>query len=118
MIRGILLFLLIAACAGCRPEKEKTPPGLIGREAMVQLLADLHLAQALAQSQADVNDPAEAKKAYYQAVLKKHGISYSRFKKSMDHYATHPEALTVIYDQVIEELSRRQAEATAVAPAE
>ena len=43
-------------------------------------------------------------------ILKKKNISEEKFHESMKFYAEHPELLKEIYDEVVNELSRREGE--------
>jgi hypothetical protein len=109
-----LVFPAVLACfMACAPKPAEVPAGLLRQDEMVATLVDFHLAQARAQVRMQADNDTSAKRRYYGEALAKHGLAYPRFKASMDYYAAHPELLTGVYDRVIEELSKRQAEAAA-----
>jgi hypothetical protein len=93
-----------------KKEKDHIPQDIVSTDSMVMLLTDIHLAESEAflfpysDSLGTTNLP-----SYYHYILKQHGIDTSTFKKSFDYYLHHPDVLTGIYSNVIEELSKRQA---------
>lgn len=136
MLLRFSCFLLLLLTVGCSsPDGPKLPPepdDLIEEEKLVNVLADVHLLEAalgmrnpiiaprspLRPGQSPIT-PAEqapqmgATKALpYYDIFKKHGITYKQYEASITWYAAQPERLDVIYEDVIEELSRRQTEAT------
>ena len=46
---------------------------------------------------------------YYNATFEKHGIDKNTFDLNIQYYIEHPEELEVIYQDVITELSKKQA---------
>lgn len=57
-----------------------------------------------------VNDPEEDTLDFYGPVLQKHGVTKEIFRKSLDYYSYNPPQFEMIYNRVIDELSRRLAE--------
>jgi len=101
----LLLLILIFSCIS----KEPSVPGdIIPVEKMAVILADIHLAQA------GVNFPAKRdtiiRAANYSMVFHIHSTDTAQVEKSLTFYKQHPVLMNRIYDRVIEELSRIQAE--------
>lgn len=78
----------------------------------MQLLVDYHLAETQSQLNASFDDSKKLKQSYYKFIFEKHKTNFSELKKSFDYYSAHPEIFSAIYDEVITELSKKQAEAS------
>ncbi len=79
---------------------------------MVQLLVDYHLAESQTQLRSTVEDSKTLQHSYYKFIFTKYKTNFTQFKKSFDFYSSHPEIFSKIYDEVITELSKKQAEAS------
>ncbi len=103
---GILLLL-----ASCRLETTDLPKELIPREKMIQVLADVHITEAAIYYKNGHGDKADGKAPeYYQYIFTKHGITEKQFRESFDYYLHQESMMDKIYEDVITEISRRQAE--------
>jgi hypothetical protein len=80
---------------------------------MVEVLVDFHMAQAGVYEATPEVLSAGAKAGPYRETLEKYDLTWPEFRRSIDYYTRRPEMLTDIYDRVIEEISRKQAEAAA-----
>ena len=106
----LLAIILLLGLASCRPETEKPPADLLGKEEMVSALIRIHLLESdlefkhLPQDSADAIFKREEKK-----LLQKLKIDEKRFRSSYDFYLKHPEYLDVIYATVVDSLSLREA---------
>lgn len=107
----LFVFLFFFSCS---KKEEKIPAGIISKEKMVQLLVDYHLAEAQTQFHSTTDDAKTLKQSYYKFIFAKHKTDYNKLKKSFDFYSSHPEIFSKIYDDVITELSKKQAEASKV----
>ena len=87
------------------------PDNLIAKEAMIELMVDVQIAEALYSgtyqtregnvlSYADVFNP----------VYEKHGVSREQFEKSLEWYSHDLNEITAMYDEVIERLNRMEGE--------
>lgn len=77
---------------------------------MVQLLADMEIAQAQAKyTMANQNNGLEANMHYYDDVLTRYQLSQEEFNQNLVFYAHKPGKMQEIYIQVIEKLSEEQA---------
>ncbi len=105
------MFIMILFGIGCSLQNDKIPDQIIPPKKMIQILADIHLAQAQGQLQSTADDINAVKRSYYQSVLQYHEISYKEFAASVQYYISRPDMLKEMYEKVLSELSRRQAEA-------
>lgn len=97
--------------SSCSRKEEKIPDDILKKEIMVPLLADIHIAEAAAviNSSAYESSKKDIKSAYH-SVFSKYSITENDFRRSMDYYTMHPELLDKIYEEVITELSKKQAD--------
>jgi len=104
-----LLFSIIVF-SSCSKKEISIPRGIISKQEMVSLLVDLHIAQA-ATSRNQMTDSARHQmKDYTPFIFSSHQITKEQYDNSLAFYTKNPELLDEIYDQVINELSRKQSE--------
>ena len=109
MHRYILIFLSLIFIA-CESNEVSIPDDVIDREEMVLILADIHIAEATSNYKL-LNDSVKTNiNIYYSDIFKKHNITSEQYKTSYDFYLEHPQLFNRMYDEVINELSRRQTE--------
>lgn len=107
----IIACLLFFACSG-----EKTvsiPENILPQEKMAEVMLDVHLLEAtmnLNSTSADKITPGNPSPSF--DVLKKNNISKKLYDESFDFYTQHPELLIEVYQSVLNELSKMQAEVT------
>ena len=107
IIISILLFTLFA----CNEETEMIPDNVLSQEKMVSVMVDVQLVEAaLIVNQLKGDEAKEAAVNYYDSVMKQHNISREEFDVSFKYYAEHPGLMEQIYDEMLNELSKRQAE--------
>lgn len=97
-------MLMAVACSS-----NDSPKGILGSEKMVDILIDIHLAEAGVQDMRLDRDSATvffaAQEKY---IFKKHNVTDSDFLRSYNFYIEHPAQLEDIYSAVIDTLSLRQ----------
>lgn len=103
----VSVFLL-----SCSKKEEQIPAGIIPKEKMVQVMVDVHLAEARLQMNMAIDNSFVTKQSYYKFIFQKYKISYADLSTSYNYYSAHPEVFSKIYDEVITELSKKQAEAS------
>jgi hypothetical protein len=106
-IQFTIFVLIFSALVSCGESELKIPEGIIPRDSMIMLMSDIHLAEARLLIGGGGVD---MKNKYLQNVLYRHGTDTARFNRSFNFYSDHPEYFTKMYDEVIVEISRRQAE--------
>jgi hypothetical protein len=107
-----LCFLLLAiAFSSCSKKAIEIPKDILGKEEIIPVLVDVHLAQAAA-GISQVNDSLHlTPEDYSLSVFKLHHITREKYTSSLEFYTAHPELLDEIYAEVINELSKKQSEA-------
>lgn len=109
MIRHLLALPLICVLSSCG-EKETTveiPANILPKEKMVQVLTDVHLAEAEANLRT-LPDSASKEPIGFQKIFDKDSITKKQYEESLTFYIDHPVLLDSIYTQVLNELSKIQ----------
>jgi hypothetical protein len=97
-------MLVAIACSS-----KDSPKGIIDQEKMVDIMIDIHLAEAAVQEMRLQKDSAAKVYAVQEKyIFKKHNVSDTVFLVSYNYYVEHPEQLELIYAAVIDTLSLRQ----------
>lgn len=112
-LKGVrtLLFGGLLFIAACSDQKPRIPGRIIPQEKMAQVLTDIHLAEAYVTSGLQ-NDSSEIKGPdYYPFIFKKYGIDEKTFRESFDFYLLHPKLLDKVYQDVMDEMAKKEAEA-------
>ncbi len=105
-----ITLLLFLGFFSCKDNTVIIPPTVLSEQELVPILADIQIAQA-SQIIYEYSDTVKySLKQYQMEILKKKNISEEKFHESMKFYAEHPELLKEIYDEVVNELSRREGE--------
>jgi hypothetical protein len=123
-------LLLISSCGGKEEEKVvlmEKPADLIAQDKMILVLADVHLLEAALQYrspqapqrtpftitpdqlQTPVALPTDQKTLPYYDIFVKHGVTRLQYETSLQWYMTDAVLYGQMYDEVINELVRRQA---------
>lgn len=100
IIVSIILVVFIAACAQDVYEK---PKNLIKEKRMINIMADIHLAEATYFKQSYSSDTTILKLTssdFYYSVLNKYNVTDSLFESSFVYYASHPKTFEKMYRQV------------------
>lgn len=136
MRKSILLLLLpfvfLCSCGSEEKQAVVAPSGLIVRDTMVQLLADVHMLEAglglygtmqapmpdqqpqlpmghgSTRISPPVIDNSERRELEPYDIFKNHGVTRAQYKQTMEWYCSNPDALSSLYEDVITELSKRQ----------
>lgn len=128
-----LLFTFLFAFSSCEEKAEvntiavEEPADLIPEEKMIQSIADVHMLEAALQfrtphvgsrqpfSITPVQEvpaplPTDQKSLPYYDIFAKDGYTYEQYQRSLEWYAQDPVLYGEMYDEVINELIRRQAQ--------
>ena len=99
MRKHIFLFfsalLFLYACKG-----NSEASGVIDRDDMVPLLVDIHIVDGSLASQPSADSLYKNGTGRYLLVFKQHNTDSATFIKSMKYYASQPETMLKIYDDV------------------
>lgn len=108
----VFLFLISGlVLTSCSKDGAEKPDRVVGEKKMVDVLLDVHLAEAvLTRARGKGENVEEVTDAYYQKIFEKHNITKATFDTSMYYYQRNLEKLDVIYEQVITELNKMERE--------
>ena len=101
------LLTLLTAC----DFTDKKPGNLIPADKMVNVLAEVHLAESKV-SRLNLRGTDSANLVYKrleQAIFKKYQVDTSAYTKSYIYYSSHPAEFEVLYQRVVEKLQKRTA---------
>lgn len=108
-LMAAMFLVILAWLQACKPSQEPLP---IPEDELVELLADLHLAENAAQElPAESKDQLKAR--YYERIFKDHNTTQQAFEASIKILNQTPARLTEIYAQVHEVLITRETESKA-----
>ena len=113
--RNLILIIVALLMAGCyntyTDQADETPGGIIHRDTMVLVLAEVEIAEsALREMQNVGKETGELKEAYYHNIFRRHGISREQFDSSLLYYRSDPAVMDKIYEDVITRLSKMESE--------
>lgn len=103
MIRLGIILIIIFVCCG----KARSP---IPHDDFVQLMVDVHMAEALIHSHHPVKLRDSFYTVYMAEVLENHKLNKSEFELALDVMLSDPEYLEFVYQEVVTEINRRQDE--------
>lgn len=107
----VLFVLLYVISCGKKKKEFVVPDGIIKKEEMVKVLADIHITEATINLRnVSSTNAASLNASLYKSVFVKHKISKEEFEKSYAFYSSNTELLNAVYDNVITELTKMQAE--------
>jgi len=102
------IILFIATFAACNQQSTPKVEPDIPQEKMVQILKDVHFAEAIAQSnRTDVKDSLLA--IYYNHIYEIHDITKEDLERNLDLWMGDAAVADKLYEKVIEELSKEEA---------
>ena len=105
----VLLFFL-AAMTSCEEPVVEKPENLIKEEKMIEMMLDMHLAEAIFQNQR-YQDSAILKTTsadFYYSVLEEYNVPDTLFEKSFVYYASNPRQFEKMYQDVMNKLSEME----------
>lgn len=107
------MAILLSAFFSCSRSGDEgaVPQGIIVPDSMVQILTDIHIAESRLLLSGAGQDAVLPKKAYIHEVLVNHGVDSAAFYNSFIYYTDHPHRFAAMYEEVINEISKKQAEA-------
>lgn len=108
VLLSLFITLTIASCSEGDSEK---PDQVLDENEMVDVLVDVHLAEAVLTRIRGKGENVEGlTDAYYQKVFEKHEINKKIFDTSMYYYQQNLGEMDEIYEQVITELNKMERE--------
>ena len=106
-----LLFLFVAACS-------RVPKGVIPERKMQQIITDMHLADAIINSDLSTYYDNEVKKALYLSVFEKHRVTEAVYDSSLVWYGKNLDVYMQVYNMALVDVNRRIERIGTIAPEE
>ncbi len=110
---GISLFVFISMCSSCGRKETEIPKGVLTKQELVVVLTDIHLAQAVVGMNRFNDSIRYDLNEYANSIFKVHHITKAQYDSSLSFYTAHPDLLDEVYQEVINELSKKQSEVSA-----
>jgi hypothetical protein len=110
LIYFLTLFFLVSAC---NESVEKKPHKLVSRNRMIDMLVDIHLAEAVYQTGHYSNNAIKkySESDFYYSILHKYKIADSTFEQSLIYYSSKPKEFEKIYSRILNRLNEMEQEA-------
>lgn len=112
-VRTIIVIIVCTMLYSCAEEKEVViPENVLSKEKMATVMTDIHLLEAsmtlnFSNAANMINGP--EMQATTVQLLKKNNVTREQYQTSFIFYAEHPDLLTEVYKQVLNNLSQLQA---------
>lgn len=106
LLNSLAAFLLALVAVSC----SKVPSRYIQPEPMARLMADIHTAEAVIESNRYDYDTDSARQALKQSVYERHGVTSAQVDSSLAWYGYNIGEYMNVYDRTIELLEQRLAE--------
>ncbi len=115
-VRVIYLFLIsfiITPFASCGGEEAaiEVPANILSKTKMAQVIKDIHLAEAK-YNMGMLPDSSSNVTINFQQIFEKESVSKEQYDLSFAFYIEHPVLLNEVYEEVMNELSKMQGEAS------
>ena len=104
-------MLIFAVSLNSCAEEKKKPAGILPEETLIPILVDVHILEAqLEKKVMPIDSLAVLIKSNYNHLFERHQISEDQFMKTFNYYESHPDEMDVLYQEVINELTKMEAE--------
>lgn len=103
-----IFFFILFFCS----EEVEIPADVLPKEKMSAVLSDIHEVESLIQYSAleRTDSTRTVIYGYYKTIFQNNKITPEEFKRSFNFYSTHLNLLDEVYEEVLVDLSKRQAE--------
>ena len=110
-MKSIFPILLIVLLSSCHSEKkQEIPTGVMSSEKFTSVMIDVQLLEAMRAQGVEMIAPEEGVEGEYSKIFSKHHISESEFRTSYKFYREHPDKMEKVFEQVLDSLSKLDAE--------
>lgn len=108
----ILMTMVIVSCYHENKPEAVAPDKLFTEDMLVDILTDIQLAEGIINQQRlqKVKSDKGFKDTIYIVLFKKYDITLKELNENLDYYNTDPEYMEGLFDKVLENLSKMQAE--------
>ena len=112
IVKNLFCILFCLSLLACSQQEEQKPAHLLPRAKMVQILADVHTAEATVEHQVIYPDTALMTFNYLQRqILEKHHVKEQDFRDTYTYYLNHLKEMDKLYEIIIDTLSVRESKA-------
>ncbi len=96
---------ILASCS----DREAVPEGLLPRDRFKEVLLEAQLIEARRNHEMVVEQRTDSPmRQYYDSMFAARGVTEEEFSATFDHYASRPEELKAIYEEILAELEVRK----------
>jgi hypothetical protein len=109
-VKRIFCILSLAVLASCGQQGDNTPKNLLPEQKLVQILADVHVAEARIENR--IVYPDTAMMLYgleQQRILEAHGVEEQLFRDTYRYYLSDIKKMDKLYEIILDTLSVREA---------
>ncbi len=112
VIRSVSFLALILAIASCgEPEVEVAPDGLLDKDKFTEVMVDVQLVEGMkVHKLGPKREKSPDMEAMYANIFAKYDITQEGFDATYDYYKARPEEMELIYEQVLDSLSKLDVE--------
>jgi hypothetical protein len=113
MVRHIIFWgVIVIMLTSCSETPVKKPEKLLQENRMVEMLIDIHLAEAAFNVRRHRDSLVERSSSadFYYSILQKHSVQDTVFEQSLVFYASQPRKFEKMYRQVMNQLSEMDQE--------
>jgi hypothetical protein len=101
----LALFLFASSCG--EPEKEVAPDGLLDKDKFTEVMVDVQLVEGMkVHKLGPKREKSPDMEAMYANIFAKYGIDQEDFDATYDYYKARPDEMELIYEQVLDSLSK------------
>ena len=97
---SLFLFLFMAACS-------RAPKGIIPERKMMQILTDMHIAEAIIETDRYDYSTKEEREALYQSVFDKHRVTEAMYDSSLIWYGKNLHVYMQVYNMALADVNKR-----------
>ncbi|WP_299700000.1 DUF4296 domain-containing protein [uncultured Pontibacter sp.] len=109
-MKRIFCILSLAVLASCGQTSDKTPKNLLPEQKLVQILADVHVAEARIENRIVYPDTAMMLYSLeQQRILEAHGVEEKLFRDTYRYYLSDIKKMNRLYEIILDTLSVREA---------
>ena len=110
-MRKIKILFIVVLLFSCGKKREvEIPDNILSKEKMIAVLVDAHILEASMNLSLTPSKVAADTNVNRYNILKHNNISKIQYEESFKFYIDHPDLLNELYEGVLIELSKKQAE--------
>ena len=108
-MKRLFYILFCFGVFACGNNQGKAPENLVPQDKMVQILADIHVAEAQVEAKVVYPDTAIMAFNYIEReIFKKHGVTEQEFRDTYQYYKDNLKEMDKLYEIIVDTLSLRE----------